>query len=160
MPLTIIPAIVGSSVCRTALLDIRLEHLFLAEFPRALVSFPGLLNSNHNLTHTRCRFTFKGGSNVTLEGTQDSNWGWVSSNGQQVREALLPTYSRVLTNMRQWWDAMQTLKSRVNRPHGWSFNKITNGEIKYMKLWQVSVGSTRLGYLPLNLFVTARSLEF
>ena len=37
----------------------------------------------------------------------------------------------------QWWNVMQT--SRVNRPTGWGFWGITNGEIKYMKLFQVSV---------------------
>jgi len=38
---------------------------------------------------------------------------------------------------------MQELASQVNRPHGWAFQNITNGEIKYMKLWQVSVGIVR-----------------
>jgi len=38
---------------------------------------------------------------------------------------------------------MQDLDSQVNRPHGWAFRDITNGEIKYMKLWQVSVGVVR-----------------
>ena len=35
---------------------------------------------------------------------------------------------------------MQKVAARVNRPVGWGFNGITNGEIKYMKLSQVSVG--------------------
>ena len=34
---------------------------------------------------------------------------------------------------------MQELALQVNRPRGWGFQNITNGEIKYMKLWQVSV---------------------
>jgi hypothetical protein len=38
---------------------------------------------------------------------------------------------------------MQDLALQVNRPHGWGFQKITDGEIKYMKLWQVSVEVTR-----------------
>lgn len=63
-------------------------------------------------------FSFSGGSNITLEGSQDSNWGWVNANGQK------------------WWDAMQKVSSRVNRPHGWKFNKVQGGEIRYMKLWQ------------------------
>jgi len=35
---------------------------------------------------------------------------------------------------------MQELALQVKRPKGWGFNNITNGEIKHMKLWQVSVG--------------------
>ena len=38
---------------------------------------------------------------------------------------------------------MQDLALQVNRPHGWGFQKITTGEIKYMKLWQVSVDVAR-----------------
>ena len=38
---------------------------------------------------------------------------------------------------------MQELDLQVNRPRGWGFQKITDGEIKYMKLWQVSVGVVR-----------------
>jgi len=38
---------------------------------------------------------------------------------------------------------MQELELHVNRPYGWGFQNITNGEIKYMKLWQVSVGVVR-----------------
>jgi hypothetical protein len=34
---------------------------------------------------------------------------------------------------------MQELSSQVNRPFGWGFNGMTGGEIRYMKLWQVSV---------------------
>lgn len=63
-------------------------------------------------------FKFTGGSNVTLEGSRNPNWGWVNSHGQQ------------------WWDVMQDLASQVNRPKGWGFQKIINGEIRYMKLWQ------------------------
>lgn len=63
-------------------------------------------------------FTFSGGTNVTLEGSEDLHSGWVDSHGQQ------------------WWNVMQDLDSQVNRPNGWAFQKITDGEIKYMKLLQ------------------------
>ncbi|CCO30407.1 hypothetical protein BN14_04436 [Rhizoctonia solani AG-1 IB] len=53
------------------------------------------------------------GTNVTLRGTTDPNWGWIDSHGQQ------------------WWDAVQ----QTNRPHGISF-VVTNGVVKDMKLWQ------------------------
>lgn len=53
------------------------------------------------------------GTNVTLKGNTEPNWGWVDGHGQQ------------------WWDAM----NQTNRPHGWRF-KVTNGIIKDMKLWK------------------------
>ncbi|KAL4251280.1 glycosyl hydrolase 28 family protein [Abortiporus biennis] len=59
-------------------------------------------------------FTFTGGTNVTLRGSTDPNWGWVDGHGQA------------------WWDINQ----QVNRPHGWAFSKITNGIIRDMKLWK------------------------
>ncbi|KAF4611612.1 hypothetical protein D9613_004513 [Agrocybe pediades] len=59
-------------------------------------------------------FTFTGGNNVTLRGSQDPEWGWVDGQGQA------------------WWDAQQ----QVNRPHGWAFSKINNGVIRDMKLWK------------------------
>ena len=86
---------------------------------------------------------FSGGSNVTLEGSRDPQWGWVNSHGQQVGETLLFTGRCVLIKAYQWWDVMQELDLQVNRPRGWGFQKITDGEIKYMKLWQVSVGVVR-----------------
>ena len=52
-----------------------------------------------------------------------------------------------LTEFYQWWNVMQEKASRVNRPFGWGFGGITNGEIKYMKLWQVSVDADCLCYL-------------
>jgi len=56
---------------------------------------------------------------------------------------------------------MQELDLKVNRPHGWGFQKITDGEIKYMKLWQVSVGVVRpVLQNDLTLRHLARSLEF
>ncbi|KAH9854301.1 pectin lyase fold/virulence factor [Lenzites betulinus] len=59
-------------------------------------------------------FAFSGGSNVTLRGSTDPQWGWVDAHGQA------------------WWDAQQ----QTNRPHGWAFSKITNGVIRDMKLWK------------------------
>ena len=89
------------------------------------------------------RFAFSGGSNVTLEGSQASNWGWVNANGQKVGGKSLIADPRVFIKIFQWWDAMQKVSSRVNRPHGWGFNGIKKGEIKNMKLWQVRVGVVR-----------------
>ena len=43
----------------------------------------------------------------------------------------------------QWWDVMQEIALQVNRPRGWGFQNIAGGEIKYMKLWQVSIGMAR-----------------
>jgi hypothetical protein len=78
------PATVGSSVGRATLL-----RFTCVKWPtshratQGLGSFsPFLLNSD--LTSTGLRFTFTGGSNVTLQGSQQPNWGWVDSNGQQV----------------------------------------------------------------------------
>jgi len=36
---------------------------------------------------------------------------------------------------------MQDDNKKVNRPVGWKFYNIVGGEIRYMKLWQVSVGA-------------------
>ena len=33
----------------------------------------------------RQRFTFTGGTNVTLRGSTDPDWGWVDGHGQAVR---------------------------------------------------------------------------
>jgi hypothetical protein len=38
---------------------------------------------------------------------------------------------------------MQDPASQVNRPHGWGFHNITNGVIRNMSLYQVSVGMAR-----------------
>ena len=51
----------------------------------------------------------------------------------------LITSDRMLTELYQWWDVMQDIALQVNRPHGWGFQNIMNGEIRYMKLWQVGV---------------------
>ncbi|KAJ7830641.1 pectin lyase-like protein [Mycena olivaceomarginata] len=51
--------------------------------------------------------TFTGGTNVTLRGTADREWGWIDGHGQA------------------WWDAMQ----QFNRPHGY-------GTIRDMKIYK------------------------
>ncbi|TFK66193.1 pectin lyase-like protein [Pluteus cervinus] len=57
---------------------------------------------------------FTGGTNVTLRGSLDPQWGWIDGHGQA------------------WWDAMQ----QVNRPHGIAFSKISGGVIRDMKIWK------------------------
>ncbi|KIK71449.1 glycoside hydrolase family 28 protein [Collybiopsis luxurians FD-317 M1] len=59
-------------------------------------------------------FTFTGGTNVTLEGTTDPEWGWVDGHGQA------------------WWNINQ----QTNRPHGIAFSKINNGVIHDIKIWK------------------------
>ncbi|KAF9783457.1 pectin lyase-like protein [Thelephora terrestris] len=63
-------------------------------------------------------FSFSGGTNIKVQGSQDPNWGWINANGQK------------------WWDAMQQVSLQVNRPPGWGFNGISTGEIVNLKLWQ------------------------
>ncbi|EJD04200.1 pectin lyase-like protein [Fomitiporia mediterranea MF3/22] len=58
--------------------------------------------------------TFSGGTNVTLRGSQDDEWGWIDGHGQQ------------------WWDAM----NQDNRPHGIAFSKISGGVIRDVKIWK------------------------
>ncbi|KAJ7761678.1 pectin lyase-like protein [Mycena metata] len=58
--------------------------------------------------------TFTGGTNVTLRGTTDPEWGWIDGHGQA------------------WWDAMQ----QTNRPHGIWFHNITGGIIRDMKIYK------------------------
>jgi polygalacturonase len=58
--------------------------------------------------------SFSGGTNVTLRGSTDPNWGWIDGHGQA------------------WWDVNQ----QVNRPHGIAFQKITNGVIRDVKIWK------------------------
>ena len=70
---------------------------------------------------------------------------------------------RGLTGFYQWWDVMQEIALQVNRPHGWGFQKITGGEIKHLKLWQVSVGENRPCNGGSNIFPSpspARGSEF
>jgi len=135
--------IVGSAVGHVASPKVSAyPEFFFTEFHGTLVgSRPFFPNGSFTLTFLR--FMFKGGSNVTLEGSKDPCSGWVDSHGQQVREKLLVTGGCMLIKLYQWWDVMQELESQVNRPNGWGLQKITNGEIKYMKLWQVSVGVAR-----------------
>ncbi|KAJ8487605.1 hypothetical protein ONZ51_g4069 [Trametes cubensis] len=100
-----IPAIQGADFLAST------KHLVLklrlaVDRHSGLLEFPWLM-----LVH---RFTFTGGNNVTLRGSEDPNWGWVDGHGQA------------------WWDAEQ----QTNRPHGWAFSKITNGVIRDMKLWK------------------------
>ncbi|KAJ3785430.1 pectin lyase fold/virulence factor [Lentinula aff. detonsa] len=59
-------------------------------------------------------FDFTGGTNITLQGSTDPNWGWIDGHGQA------------------WWNINQ----QTNRPHGWAFNHITNGIIRNLKLWK------------------------
>ncbi|KAJ3849024.1 pectin lyase-like protein [Lentinula lateritia] len=61
-----------------------------------------------------CRFDFTGGTNVTLQGSTDPDWGWIDGHGQA------------------WWNINQ----QTNRPHGWAFSHITNGVIRDLKLWK------------------------
>ncbi|CUA67839.1 hypothetical protein RSOLAG22IIIB_03269 [Rhizoctonia solani] len=53
------------------------------------------------------------GTNVTLRGTTDPDWGWIDGHGQQ------------------WWDAVE----QTNRPKKIGF-LVTGGVLKDMKLWQ------------------------
>jgi len=64
----------------------------------------------------------------------------VNSHGQKVGEKLSIIGGCVLIKVYQWWDAMQVISTQVNRPRVVNFYGITVTEIKYMKLWQVSVG--------------------
>ncbi|KAK7052027.1 glycoside hydrolase family 28 protein [Favolaschia claudopus] len=58
--------------------------------------------------------TFTGGTNVTLRGTTDPEWGWIDGHGQA------------------WWDAME----QTNRPHGIWFHNIKRGVIRDMKIFK------------------------
>ncbi|KAJ7336379.1 pectin lyase-like protein [Mycena albidolilacea] len=58
--------------------------------------------------------TFTGGTNVTLRGTTDREWGWIDGHGQA------------------WWDAME----QTHRPHGIWFHNITGGTIRDMKIYK------------------------
>ncbi|KAJ3715867.1 pectin lyase-like protein [Lentinula raphanica] len=59
-------------------------------------------------------FDFTGGTNVTVQGSTDPDWGWIDGHGQA------------------WWDINQ----QTNRPHGWAFSHITDGAIRNLKLWK------------------------
>jgi len=57
----------------------------------------------------------------------------------KVSEKLSAICGCVLIKVYQWWDVMQKAEDQVGRPVGWNFLGITKGEIKYMKVRQVSV---------------------
>jgi len=78
-----------------------------------------------------------------LEGSQDSSWGWMDSHGQQVREKLSTICGCALIKVYQWWDAMQVSAKQVDRPTAVGFLGMTGGVVKYMKMWQVSVGTVQ-----------------
>ncbi|KAI0829019.1 pectin lyase fold/virulence factor [Trametes gibbosa] len=80
-------------------------------YPDDIATVQGMSNV---VARASLRFAFTGGSNVTLRGSEDPQWGWVDGHGQA------------------WWDAQQ----QTNRPHGWAFSKITNGVIRDMKIWK------------------------
>ncbi|TDL28064.1 pectin lyase-like protein [Rickenella mellea] len=75
---------------------------------------PTIQGSTSSVSYVSDLFSFSGGTNVTLRGTLDPEWGWVDGHGQA------------------WWDA----NNQVNRPHGWAFSKINGGVIRDMKLWK------------------------
>ena len=62
-----------------------LNVLIRTEIPRGLVSSRPFL-PNSDFTPASLRIVIGGGSNVTLEGSQDQHGGWVNSHGQQVGE--------------------------------------------------------------------------
>ncbi|KAJ4471686.1 pectin lyase-like protein [Lentinula edodes] len=74
----------------------------------------GNLTYPTNITAIQGAFDFTGGTNVTLQGSTDPNWGWIDGHGQA------------------WWNINQ----QTNRPHGWAFSHITNGVIRDLKLWK------------------------
>ncbi|KAK0209211.1 pectin lyase fold/virulence factor [Desarmillaria ectypa] len=80
-------------------------------YPSDIAAVQAIVASGHFEGHW---FSFSGGDNVTLRGSTDPDWGWVDAHGQR------------------WWDTME----QTNRPHGWSFSKISNGVIKDMKIWK------------------------
>lgn len=72
------------------------------------------------------------GTNVTLRGTTDPQWGWVDGHGQAVsfQVSCQPCHWQEA----QWWDAVQ----QTNRPHGWRVNSSGGTVVKDMKIWKVS----------------------
>jgi len=54
------------------------------------------------------------GTNITLRGTKDPEWGWIDSHGQA------------------WWDAGQ----QVNRPFGWKIQSYGGIIVKDIKIWK------------------------
>ncbi|PFH47780.1 glycoside hydrolase family 28 protein [Amanita thiersii Skay4041] len=80
-------------------------------YPDDITTVQGIVGSS---SFPGAWFSFNGGTNVTLRGSRKPNWGWVDGHGQA------------------WWD----VNEQTNRPHGWSFKKITNGVIRDMKIWK------------------------
>ncbi|GJJ13217.1 hypothetical protein Clacol_007468 [Clathrus columnatus] len=66
-----------------------------------------------NITQVQGGFVISG-TNVTLQGTEDPEWGWVDGHGQA------------------WWDAVQ----QANRPHGWKFTSKGGGVVKDIKIYK------------------------
>ncbi|KAG6847901.1 hypothetical protein H0H93_005065 [Arthromyces matolae] len=64
-----------------------------------------------NLVPVLPSFTFTGGNNVTLRGSTDPNWGWIDGHDQA------------------WWDT----RNQDNRPHTFTFAKVSNGVIRDMR---------------------------
>ena len=87
------------------------------------------------------RIAFTGGTNVTLRGSTNPDWGWIDGHGQAVRAFQGDCLGQA--DAFQWWDAV----NQDNRPHGIAFSKIAGGVIRDMKLWKVNElyrGSLRL----------------
>lgn len=106
--------------------------------------------------NTYTRFTFSGGTNVTLRGVTDPNWGWVDAHGQAV--SPLYAHSRDATNemfFLQWWDANQ----QTNRPHGFAFSKVSGGTIRDMKIWKVLSSASYSSFQILLCDLPAHRLE-
>ncbi|KAL5534476.1 hypothetical protein ACEPAG_938 [Sanghuangporus baumii] len=80
-------------------------------YPTNISSIQAAVTSS---TYSGSWIAFSGGSNVTLRGSTDPQWGWIDGHGQA------------------WWDAM----NQENRPHGIAFSKIAGGVIRDMKLWK------------------------
>ncbi|KAJ3769399.1 pectin lyase-like protein [Lentinula raphanica] len=84
-------------------------------YPTNITAIQGSrLADNTFKTLWRLRFDFTGGTNVTVQGSTDPDWGWIDGHGQA------------------WWDINQ----QTNRPHGWAFSHITDGAIRNLKLWK------------------------
>ncbi|KAJ3888884.1 pectin lyase-like protein [Lentinula edodes] len=80
-------------------------------YPTNITAIQDIVTSS---SYSGAWFDFTGGTNVTLQGSTDPNWGWIDGHGQA------------------WWNINQ----QTNRPHGWAFSHITNGVIRDLKLWK------------------------
>lgn len=92
--------LVGASVSHARYVAVRadrnIRHL---ELSRGVVSALTPMHAR-DLSDTRVppRFTFTGGTNVTLRGSTDDDWGWVDGHGQAVRLTELVTYLVSITD--------------------------------------------------------------